>query len=169
MSSPAIVGQLADAVTAELNLNTQSWNAVYGALATRLWDPIVSLDASSGLPQLGAAASLAVIADSVPERVRMTRPNAASSTPAIRREKYKLFFLLRQKVTDVTPAIIDPLAALLEQTTDYFFADGHFVQNLAFQAKCMDSAIEAYCVGEDLEQERVFTGCSSLVFEVVRQ
>lgn len=169
MASPAIVGQLADAVLAELNAPTRSWNAVYGQLATRAWDPIVSLDATSGLPQLGGAASLAVIADAVPERTRLTRPNATTGTPAVRKEKYKLFFLLRQKVADVTPAVIDPLAALLEEMTDYFFGDAHFVANLGFSAKCMDSAIEAYCVGEDLEQLRVFTGCSSLVFEVIRQ
>lgn len=167
MSSPT-VATLADAVTTEINAPARSWNEVYGALAERTWYPVKSLDPTSGLPQLTAAAVLSVVPDSVPEKVRMTRPKS-DGTPSLQSEKHVLFFLLQQKVADVTPAVVDPLVLLLEQVTDYFFADGHFVAvGSGIRAKCVEARIEGYCVREDLEEQRAYVGCSSLTFEVVR-
>ncbi len=169
MSNP-VAGILGDAIAAEINDAGRTWYATYGALATRTWNSIHSLDPTSGLPQVTGQATLDVILDSVPLKKRLTRPKS-DGTPSTQQENYQVFFLLRQKLADTSNASVDPLVLLLQQVTDWFFGDQHFltIAGSAFQAKCQEAAIEALCVFEYLEDLRTFTGCSSLTFEVMRQ
>ena len=117
-----------------------------------------------------SSATLDVIVDSVPVKQRLTRPKT-DGTPSVQEEHYRVYFLIRQKLADTTNASVDPLALLLQQTTDWFFGDQHnlTIAGSAFEAKCQDATIEALCVFDDLEELRAFTGCSSLIFKVVRQ
>lgn len=160
MSTPTTV---ADALVVEINDPTRTWAGQQ--TAQRSWNPQWSIDPQSGLPQLSTAPVLTVIPDSVPTKARITR--------GLQNESHVIFLLLQAKIKTadgvaIANADIDPLVALLEAVTDWFFADGHFVAAASFRCKCIEARIETYCHRADLEDLRCYTGCASLTFEVVR-